>query len=84
MMQEVEAEEARPRGSLEFVESSVLDTIVPLASSLNLEQALSGSVERLDDSNASPLASIPQRQALFFGKSIRSLIRFYVLLIHRS
>lgn len=67
MMEELEVEEAQPRGSLEFVESSVLDTIVPLASSLNIEEALNGSVERLDDDKDSPLASIPQRQALFFG-----------------
>lgn len=66
-MQELEVEAGRPRGSLEFAESSVLDTIIPLASPLDIEQALSGSVERLDDGNASPLASIPQRQALFFG-----------------
>jgi hypothetical protein len=67
MMQELEAEEARPRGSIEFVETSVLDTIVPFANPLNIEEALGGSVERLDDGRASPLASIPQRQALFFG-----------------
>jgi hypothetical protein len=66
MMQELEVEATQPRGSLDFAESSVLDTIIPLAS-LNIEHALSGSVERLDDGNASPLASIPQRQALFFG-----------------
>ncbi len=66
-MQELEVEDPRPRGSLEFVESSVLDTIIPLASPLNIEQALSGSVERLDEGYASPLSSIPQRQALFFG-----------------
>ena len=59
--------EARPRGSVDFVESSVLDTIVPLASNLNIEEALSGSVERLDDGQDSPLAAIPQRHALFFG-----------------
>jgi hypothetical protein len=67
MMQEVEIEDAQPRGSLEFVETSVLDTIVPLASPLNIEDALNGSVARLDDSHASPLASIPQRHTLFFG-----------------
>jgi hypothetical protein len=66
-MQELEVEDTRPRGSLEFVESSVLDTIVPLASPLDIEQALSGSVERLNDDNTSPLVSIPQRQTLFFG-----------------
>lgn len=59
--------EPHPRGSLDFVESSVLDTIVPLATNLNIEEALNGSVERLDDGNDSPLAAIPQRHALFFG-----------------
>ena len=59
--------EARPRGSLDFVETSVLDTIVPAASDLNFDEALAGSVERLDDGNESPLAAIPQRQALYFG-----------------
>jgi hypothetical protein len=67
-MAEMEEEEARPRGSLEFVESSILDTIVPLSSNLNIEEALKGSVERLDDGNDSPLAAIAQRNALFFGK----------------
>jgi hypothetical protein len=68
MMAEMEEEEARPRGSLEFVESSILDAIVPLSSNLNIEEALKGSVERLDEGNDSPLAAIPQRNALFFGK----------------
>ena len=67
MMQELEAEETRPRGSLEFVETSVLDTIIPLANPLNIEEALLASIEHSDDGPASPLASIPQRQALFFG-----------------
>lgn len=59
--------EAPPRGSLEFVESSVLDTVIPLATELNIEEALSGSVERLDI-GSSPLSGIPQRDFLFFGK----------------
>lgn len=67
MMDEMEEEEARPRGSIEFVETSILDTVVPLASTLNIEEALRGSVERLDEGNDSPLAVIPQRNALFFG-----------------
>lgn len=67
MMQELEIEETRPRGSFEFVETSVLDTIIPFANPLNIEEALHGSVERLDDDHTSPLAAIPQRQALFFG-----------------
>jgi len=65
-MQELAVEDARRRGSFEFVESSVLDTIIPSASPLNIEQALSGSVVPLDDGNASPLATISQRQTLFF------------------
>jgi hypothetical protein len=81
MMQELEAEEPRPRGSLEFVETSALDTIIPLADPLNIEEALSGSIECLD---ASPLASIPQRQALFFGKYHKAPLKVSVLLIHRS
>jgi hypothetical protein len=83
MVAETEIEEARPRGSLDFVESSVLDTIIPLASNLDIEEALSGSVERLDDGNESPLASILQRQALFFGECPRLPSKFNVLLIHR-
>ena len=65
-MEEMAEEEPRPRGSLEFVESSVLDTFVPLETDLNIEDALKGSVERLDRTD-SPLAAIPQRHALFFG-----------------
>ncbi len=66
-MQEPEIEESRPRGSVEFVETSVLDTFIPFANPLNIEEALSGLVERLDDGHGSPLASIPQRQALLGG-----------------
>lgn len=66
-MMEESQEEPIPRSSLEFTESSILDTIIPLASDLNIEEALSGSVEKLDEGNSSPLAAIPQRQALFFG-----------------
>ncbi|CZT05278.1 uncharacterized protein RAG0_11444 [Rhynchosporium agropyri] len=69
-MEEFENEEARPRGSLEFVNSSVLDTIIPAASDLNIEEALAGSVERLDEGNDSPLALIPQRQSLFFDETV--------------
>ncbi|KAF4627093.1 hypothetical protein G7Y89_g11058 [Cudoniella acicularis] len=71
MMEEMEVEDdVRPRGSLEFVETSVLDTIVPLASHLDIEKELSGSVQRLDGGQASPLAAIAQRQALFFDETV--------------
>jgi hypothetical protein len=81
MMEELEIEDAPPRGSLEFVESSILGTIIPLASDLNIEEALSGSVERLDETDDSPLAAIPQRQALFFGKVLRLSGKLCILLI---
>jgi hypothetical protein len=67
MMEETQPEESTPRGSLDFAESSILDAIVPLASDLNIEEALSGSVARLDEQNDSPLAAIPQRHAVYFG-----------------
>jgi hypothetical protein len=67
MMKEVDEEERRPRGSLELVETSILGTIFPLDGQASIEEALSGSVERLDEGNGSPLAAIPQRHALYFG-----------------
>ncbi|KAF7895127.1 hypothetical protein EAF00_006941 [Botryotinia globosa] len=69
-MMEESQEEPIPRSSLEFTESSILDTIIPLASDLKIEEALSGSVEKLDEGNGSPLAAIPQRQALFFDETV--------------
>ncbi|KAB8289702.1 hypothetical protein EYC80_010613 [Monilinia laxa] len=69
-MMEESQEEPVPRGSLELTESSILDTIIPLASDLNIEEALSGRVEKLDEGSGSPLAAIPQRHALYFDETI--------------
>ncbi|KAL3428053.1 hypothetical protein PVAG01_01562 [Phlyctema vagabunda] len=68
-MMEPSEEERPPRSSLEFAESSILDTLVPLEEAVDMEQALSGSVQRLDDHHDSPLASIAQRQSLFFDET---------------
>lgn len=84
MMEGTEDGEPRPRGSLEFVESSILGTVVPATSDLNIEEALSGSVERLDDGNGSPLAAISQRKALYFGQWSWILSQLCILLIYRS
>lgn len=73
-----------PRSSSEFVESSILDTIIPQATNFDIEEALNGSVERLDDSTASPLSSIAQRNFLFFGLCSYEFHCFNVLLIPRS
>ena len=83
MMSEMEEEEAQPRESLEFVKTSILDTIVPLASNVNIVEALRGSVERLDEGHDSPLAAIPQRNALFFGTYPTSGTKICILLIRR-
>lgn len=66
MMTESE-EEVHARGSSEFIESSVLSTIIPLDAQFDINEVLSSSdpSEEAD----SPLAVVPHRQALFFGKS---------------
>lgn len=67
-MEDEEDQDPR-RGSSDFVESSILDTIVPQATDFDIEESLKGSVERLDDATGSPLSSIVQRKFLFFGES---------------
>lgn len=83
-MDEQNDDDVQSRGSLEFVEGSILDTIVPAATNLNIEEALSGSVEKLDEGNDSPLAAIPQRGVLFFGQCSWASVKSSFLLIHRS
>jgi hypothetical protein len=61
-------QEDQPRRSLDFVESSILDTVIPSSTAENIEEALGGSVERLDEGKDSQLSSIAQRQILFFGR----------------
>ncbi len=68
MMDELEVEEPRSRGSSEFAESALLGTLIPLESNLNIEEALKVSVDDLDSTADSPLSGILQRQALFFGQ----------------
>ena len=60
-------EEPRSRGSLEFVESSVLSTIVPNAGDIDITKALQTALENFDQTESSPLSSIAQRSLLFFG-----------------
>ena len=78
-----ETEAPSRRTSLEFVEYSILDTIIPHSTKFDIEEALRGSVERLDNPESSPLSSILQRQFLFFGKT-RTRLMLNVLLMHRS
>ena len=60
-------EEPRSRGSLEFVESSILSTVVPNASNIDITKALQTALENFDQTESSPLSSIEQRSLLFFG-----------------
>jgi hypothetical protein len=62
--------EAPPRGSAEFVESAVLEAIVPAASSIGIEDLLQSWDGSVDDENASILPFISQRQFLLFGKRL--------------
>ena len=62
-----------PRGSAEFVESSVLEAIVPAASSISIEDLLQSWDGSMDDENASILPFISQRQFLLFGEQLQSL-----------
>ena len=55
---------------MDLVESSILDTIIPSSTIENIEDALGGSVERLDVATGSPFYAIAQRQSLLFGESM--------------
>ena len=50
-----------------FLKHAVLDTIVPHASEVNLEEALSSGLRVDSDDSLSLLSSIQQRDLLFFG-----------------
>ena len=64
--------EGPPRGSAEFVESAVLEAIVPAASSIGIEDLLQSWNGSMDYENASILPFISQRQFLLFGKQLHS------------
>ena len=56
-----------PRSSAEFVESAVLETLIPHASHIDIEAELRNGESLDDDDDASPLSSIAQRRLLYFG-----------------
>lgn len=51
----------------EFLRHAVLDTVVPHAPSLDIEQALTSALEDGADDLPSVLSAIPQRSLLFYG-----------------
>jgi hypothetical protein len=60
--------EAQPRGSLEFVESSVLEAVVPAKSEFDIKSAIE-SWDGAGDDNDSILPFLAQRQVLLLGTS---------------
>lgn len=66
----------------EFLRHAVLDTVVPHASNIDLEAALTSALEGGADDLPAVLSSIPQRSLLFFGRWIyATLAGLYLLLI---
>jgi hypothetical protein len=53
----------------EFLRHAVLDTVVPHAPDLDLENAVKSALEDGADDLPDVLSSIPQRSLLFFGRS---------------
>ncbi|KAI9738925.1 MAG: hypothetical protein M1818_005239 [Claussenomyces sp. TS43310] len=60
----------RPRRSLEFVETSTLETIIPAATTVDIEEVLNDSMEELNSGDGSPSSSIAQRRILFFDETV--------------
>lgn len=59
---------SRPRASLEFVEGSVIQAIVPEPTESNFEERLQALLKE-DEDVQSQLHTLPIRSSLFFGRS---------------
>lgn len=69
----------------DFLSNAILDTVVPQASSADIEEALSASSQVEDEGTTSLLPSIAERELLFFGKaSSKPSAKYIVLLIARN
>jgi len=67
--------EMRPRNSAEFVESSILEAVVPSYSECDLQDEIESWDGSNEDENTSVLPFLAQRQFLLFGGfRIRSFI----------
>jgi hypothetical protein len=65
--------EAQPRGSLDFVESSVLEAVVPVESAVDIGEEL-GSWDGAAKESGSILPFLKQRQVLLFGAYIEATV----------
>lgn len=73
--------EAQPRQSLEFVESSVLEAVVPAKSEIDIKTAIESWDGAGHDDDGSILPFLEQRQVLLLGMS-RQLTIQYMSLTH--
>lgn len=58
----------------EFLDTALLDTLVPLVSSADITEALASSPQHESGSATSLLPSIEQRSLLFFGNPVRCIL----------
>jgi hypothetical protein len=66
--------ELTARTSAEFVESSVLEAIVPADSDINIEEVLRSWNGAIDDENGSILPIVSQRTVLLLGKIFERIL----------
>ncbi|MCJ1284750.1 hypothetical protein MMC26_004086 [Xylographa opegraphella] len=58
------------RNSSEFAETSVVDVLIPEASSVDIEEALASSETTRDEDDTALITSVPQRSLLFFDEKL--------------
>ncbi|KAH7414071.1 TRAPP trafficking subunit Trs65-domain-containing protein [Phaeosphaeria sp. MPI-PUGE-AT-0046c] len=68
--------ETRGRGSAEFVESSVLEAIVPASSEIDIEKEVQAWKGTVEDEGGSILPSIPQRSVLLLDEQLSVYVVF--------
>jgi hypothetical protein len=61
--------EAQPRGSAEFIESSILEAVVPSNSGFDAEDEIASWDGSTEEESSSVLPFLSQRQVLLFGQS---------------
>ncbi|KAF1972883.1 hypothetical protein BU23DRAFT_641908 [Bimuria novae-zelandiae CBS 107.79] len=68
--------DAQPRGSAEFVESSILETVVPSDSEVDIEDEIVSWDGTNEEENASVLPFLSQRQVLLFDELVPVYVVF--------
>lgn len=78
------ATEAQPRGSAEFVQSSVLEAVVPSDSSFDIEDEISSWDGTIEDESSSILPFISQRRALLFDERVAVYVVFRTPVVNEN